>query len=311
MADVLVELRANFLTWLGIAVTTLVIVLVAYWCVMLIRRKVPPVRSQEDVQITSEARVTELASKVARNAVRDELKSMRQRVYWGIGGFTAFLVVGAITDMQWKPWLHDTLKSPDDVYTDIKPKLANLTLDDIRTARDAIFDHVVDEFATGDNYNGLFSGPFLDQLEDAVSRNLVRTFVTPDRVTAEDVMRYGAIPLSAIVEQIGEPIGLSICNVSISNEERQAIVVIPAAMANSNPIPWLGCTERYPNVTRLSISVRGRLVDNVSLVGVQRNGREDRLEVRVTREVAQHLGIEGEPYTGRAPGMMRIMEAVD
>lgn len=251
----------------------------------------------------------------ASGAVQRELRDKLNKVAWTVVGITIFIVSGLITESQWMPWVHDTFKTPPQVYADIKPELKSLTLQDIAAARDQIPGHVVAALEDGTtvSYRDLFSQAALRALDDSVARSLAQTFIPqpPRRVLPADVQNYGAMPLDVVIEQIGTPDAPTNCGMQISNDSLQAIIVVPKKWPRE-VVSWLGCNQRYPNVTRLRFTLAGGVVVNkVALVGVQRNGQEDSLEARVTRAVAQKLGIEGEPYTGRASGRFTVHESLN
>ncbi len=102
------------------------------------------------------------------------------------------------------------------------------------------------------------------------------------------------------------------CGRKISNDKLHAIIVIPESWP-PHAVPWLGCNTSFPNITRLHFTVpQGNDVDNVLLMGVQRNGQTDVLEARVSRLVAQKLGIEGsQPFMALTSGNFTVSKAQD
>lgn len=261
--------------------------------------------------------VENLMQNTASGAVQTELKRHLRHLTYFIAGLTVFAVIGLITQEDFFSWMHDKIKSPSKVYSSLEESFDAMTLEDISRVKKEMPTFIWDTLSTGKKrqFEEVFGSPaFVRALDHIIRNEVAQTFGSPSRpiqVRVDDIISYGGTPTPVEIVQLGElgSRALTSCNRPISNDALEAVVVIPRDWAAAS-YGWLGCDGRYPSLIKLRLTTAGREVDGIVLQGFQRNGKSDRVQVRVAQVVAQSLGIEGvEPFSGRVSGYMTVTEA--
>ncbi|CAN2041237.1 conserved hypothetical protein [Candidatus Magnetomoraceae bacterium gMMP-15] len=170
------------------------------------------------------------------------------------------------------------------------------------------------ETGTRENYSRIVDkSGFYEALLD-YHKELIKSFIVPKsdrRARIRDILEIGKIPLNTQVLMVAKRLDgrqTAKCFKTFRQNKLHAILVIPKT-ASPEEYSWFNCDFRWPNM-HLKLSVKGKSVSDIKLVGVRRNGKTKKLIILVSKKIAQELNLAGwKKYRANDFGVLTVDSA--
>lgn len=213
-----------------------------------------------------------------------------------------------------------------------KSKNIDIKLDNLPTVRSEVSDTIVNKIkedksveeriwetiqnGNKEEFTRLVESEFGEALIDQFYYQMTMAFETYNPLDKEKlkeaILRKGKIELPSSIRTLHPSYqgGESSCpGKLIDHSSLQAVLVIPKA-ASKKAYKWLKCASvKYPQLY-LEVRIGKTRLSGIELVGVERTGEANTLDLRVTQEVVKEFRLPNwEKYLSRANGYFKVNSA--